>query len=297
MKGTVTLAPRPPAARKALGSMLVAGPQARIGRGRTVGDLGDRARLVEADAEPAGNHGVAGDELRDHASHHRRGRDARTVGVDGHHESDERAGAGEARALQQLTRSLGDHVGEDLALNQDRSRGDLAFDCGLLANHDMSLRDDLALDLAGGVIGESLSDDAIVKLLVAKGITIARRTVAKYREQLGIESSSRPWAIKSRALTPPIAVEGDRRRRRSRVIASASAEISTTCTRLVATPASISVASLSPLPHPSSTSSTADTPPGTSEAPWARSKAVSARVMGYHGRRQIASKSWEPRAS
>ena len=28
-----------------------------------------------------------------------------------------------------------------------------------------------------------------------------------------------------------------------------------------------------------------------------RSKAVSARVMGYHGRRQIASKSWEPRAS
>ena len=31
-----------------------------------------------------------------------------------------------------------------------------------------------------------LSDQAIVERLVSKGITIARRTVAKYREELGI---------------------------------------------------------------------------------------------------------------
>ncbi len=35
-----------------------------------------------------------------------------------------------------------------------------------------------------------LSDSAIVKLLSKEDITIARRTVAKYREQLGILSSS-----------------------------------------------------------------------------------------------------------
>jgi len=36
-----------------------------------------------------------------------------------------------------------------------------------------------------------LSDDHISKMLKEKGINIARRTVAKYREELGILSSSR----------------------------------------------------------------------------------------------------------
>ena len=36
-----------------------------------------------------------------------------------------------------------------------------------------------------------LSDDTLVELLQAKGFDIARRTVAKYREQLGILSSSK----------------------------------------------------------------------------------------------------------
>ena len=35
-----------------------------------------------------------------------------------------------------------------------------------------------------------LSDSALVKLLLEDDIKIARRTVAKYREQLGILSSS-----------------------------------------------------------------------------------------------------------
>ncbi|MGL5346019.1 MAG: RNA polymerase factor sigma-54 [Peptostreptococcaceae bacterium] len=36
-----------------------------------------------------------------------------------------------------------------------------------------------------------LSDDSIVKVLKEKGVTVARRTVAKYREELGILSSSK----------------------------------------------------------------------------------------------------------
>lgn len=36
-----------------------------------------------------------------------------------------------------------------------------------------------------------LSDDAISKILKEKGVSVARRTVAKYREELGIPSSSR----------------------------------------------------------------------------------------------------------
>ena len=36
---------------------------------------------------------------------------------------------------------------------------------------------------------EILSDDRIVEILMAKGIDIARRTVAKYRESLRIPSS------------------------------------------------------------------------------------------------------------
>ena len=38
--------------------------------------------------------------------------------------------------------------------------------------------------------GAVLSDDAIVELLQEDGIDIARRTVAKYRKQLGIGSSA-----------------------------------------------------------------------------------------------------------
>jgi RNA polymerase sigma-54 factor len=35
-----------------------------------------------------------------------------------------------------------------------------------------------------------LSDQQVVKMLAAKGITIARRTVAKYRDELGILPSN-----------------------------------------------------------------------------------------------------------
>jgi RNA polymerase sigma-54 factor len=44
-------------------------------------------------------------------------------------------------------------------------------------------------DLIGQETDEVLSDDAIVQRLQAMGIDIARRTVAKYREELGIPSS------------------------------------------------------------------------------------------------------------
>jgi len=37
--------------------------------------------------------------------------------------------------------------------------------------------------------GKVLSDDTLVKMLEAEGITLARRTVAKYREAMGIGSS------------------------------------------------------------------------------------------------------------
>lgn len=39
--------------------------------------------------------------------------------------------------------------------------------------------------------GRALSDQQLVEILQKEGITIARRTVAKYRESLGVESSSR----------------------------------------------------------------------------------------------------------
>ena len=39
--------------------------------------------------------------------------------------------------------------------------------------------------------GKPLSDQEVVRMLKEKGIVIARRTVAKYREQLGILSSSK----------------------------------------------------------------------------------------------------------
>jgi len=38
--------------------------------------------------------------------------------------------------------------------------------------------------------GKPLSDQVIAERLVAEGIDVARRTVAKYREQLGLPSSS-----------------------------------------------------------------------------------------------------------
>src|SRR3546814_18387728 len=62
-----------------------------------------------------------------------------------------------------------------------------------------------------------LSDDQLVELLRAKGFDIARRTVAKYRESMGIGSSvqrRRPTAIGSRAAcgaSPPSGRSGERR--------------------------------------------------------------------------------------
>ena len=43
--------------------------------------------------------------------------------------------------------------------------------------------------LIAGEGAKILSDDTLVELLQAKGFDIARRTVAKYRESLGIGSS------------------------------------------------------------------------------------------------------------
>jgi RNA polymerase sigma-54 factor len=43
--------------------------------------------------------------------------------------------------------------------------------------------------IVGEATGRILSDDALVDLLKHAGIDIARRTVAKYRESLGIPSS------------------------------------------------------------------------------------------------------------
>lgn len=47
---------------------------------------------------------------------------------------------------------------------------------------------------------KTLSDDAIVKLLKADGVDIARRTVAKYREGMNIPSSVQRKRLKSSAL-------------------------------------------------------------------------------------------------
>jgi RNA polymerase sigma-54 factor len=48
--------------------------------------------------------------------------------------------------------------------------------------------------------GRVLSDDAIVERLQKDGVDIARRTVAKYRKQLGIGSSAE--RRRARALMP-----------------------------------------------------------------------------------------------
>ncbi|MHB0886822.1 MAG: RNA polymerase factor sigma-54 [Bacillota bacterium] len=45
--------------------------------------------------------------------------------------------------------------------------------------------------VAGEDPGRPLSDDALTKLLEKKGIAISRRTVAKYRDEMGVPSSSR----------------------------------------------------------------------------------------------------------
>jgi len=44
--------------------------------------------------------------------------------------------------------------------------------------------------VAGEDPGKPLSDQEIVGLLQAKGLSIARRTVAKYREELGLLPSN-----------------------------------------------------------------------------------------------------------
>jgi RNA polymerase sigma-54 factor len=50
--------------------------------------------------------------------------------------------------------------------------------------------------------GGSLSDDKIVALLNAGGIAIARRTVAKYREGMGIPSSVERRRLKGSLSAP-----------------------------------------------------------------------------------------------
>ena len=51
------------------------------------------------------------------------------------------------------------------------------------------MKDQIARLIAAEAPGEVLSDDKLVDLLNAKGFDIARRTVAKYREALGLGSS------------------------------------------------------------------------------------------------------------
>ena len=48
------------------------------------------------------------------------------------------------------------------------------------------VKNDLKLIIDGEDKSKPLSDDKLEKLLIAKGYNIARRTVAKYREQLNI---------------------------------------------------------------------------------------------------------------
>ncbi len=59
----------------------------------------------------------------------------------------------------------------------------------------------------------------------------------------------------------------------------------------------VSRAIFSPLPEPSSTSSSTAAKGASISAARCSMRAVSARVMGYQGSWQIASKSWEPSAS
>ena len=52
-----------------------------------------------------------------------------------------------------------------------------------------TIREIIGAEGGGGTAGESLSDQKIVEILAARGITLARRTVAKYRGELAIDSS------------------------------------------------------------------------------------------------------------
>jgi len=51
--------------------------------------------------------------------------------------------------------------------------------------------------------GTFLSDDRIVSLLTADGVSIARRTVAKYREAMRIPSSVERRRLKGEELSMP----------------------------------------------------------------------------------------------
>ncbi len=53
----------------------------------------------------------------------------------------------------------------------------------------LAVKDEIRALIAAETAGDILSDDKLVELLRAKGFDIARRTVAKYREALGIGSS------------------------------------------------------------------------------------------------------------
>ena len=53
-----------------------------------------------------------------------------------------------------------------------------------------SVKEMIADIIAGEDPGAPLSDQEIVALLVGKGLKIARRTVAKYREELGLLPSN-----------------------------------------------------------------------------------------------------------
>lgn len=66
--------------------------------------------------------------------------------------------------------------------------GGLATDTGQDMSYD-AVRAALQEVITGEDKGKPLSDEAIVDALKAKGIEIARRTVAKYRDQLGIPSA------------------------------------------------------------------------------------------------------------
>ena len=53
-----------------------------------------------------------------------------------------------------------------------------------------SVKDMIAEIFKAENTGKPLSDQEVVKMLTAKGINIARRTVAKYRDELGILPSN-----------------------------------------------------------------------------------------------------------
>jgi RNA polymerase sigma-54 factor len=70
------------------------------------------------------------------------------------------------------------------------------FHSGIASNHggdhvsSLTVKDRIRKIIGGEDPKHPLSDAAIVKLLKSEGLQIARRTVAKYREELKIQSSS-----------------------------------------------------------------------------------------------------------